>query len=296
VYNQFEVNGKYGKIKMSSGSFSKKPTAAKTPINAYNLAKECDPNMVHIAICDDEKQIGADLERTLLGIFAEQGINAEVDVYFSGEELCRKMEASAHYDLIYLDIEFAKQEINGVEVGRLIRETHNNNMVDIVYISWGKAYAMELFDIRPMNFLVKPLEHDKVEGTVNTYLMLSKLREGEFVYKSGHGTVMLQLNDIVYFENSGKKIIAHLADGGWNEFYGSLKAVYDEQLKKSDFLFIHASYAVNYNYVTEIRFTQLTLRNSPTPMTISKSKREEVRRRYHGMLRKRGRGELRVES
>jgi len=243
--------------------------------------------MVCVAVCDDEKEIGADLERTLIDIFDGQGVEAEIDVYFSGERLYRNMETVARYDLIFLDIEFAKHEINGVEVGRLIREVHDNNLVAIVYISWEKKYAMDLFAIRPMDFLVKPLGHGTVERTVKTYLKLSKLWEGAFVYKSGHKTVKVQFRDIVFFENSGKKIIIHLTDGSKNEFYGSLKTIYEENLKKFDFLYIHASFAVNFNYITEIKYAQLTLRNGITPMTISQNKREEVRACYREILKKR---------
>jgi DNA-binding LytR/AlgR family response regulator len=254
--------------------------------------KSCEryvkPEMVYVAICDDEKQIGADLEHALIDIFAEQKVKTEIDVYYSGEELCRKIESGAYFDLIFLDIEFAKHEINGVEVGRLIREAHDNNMVAIVYISWEKKYAMELFAIRPMDFLVKPLEHGTVQRVVKTYLKIAKLWEGEFVYKNGHDRIKVLIKDIIYLESGGRKVVIHLADGSTNEFYGSIKTAYEEQLKNFDFLYIHASYVVNYSYVTKIKYTQLSIKNRITPMTISQYKREEVRAAYLEILKKRG--------
>ena len=75
--------------------------------------------MVMVAICDDEKKICAELETALTRIFGEHNVEAEIDVFYSGEELCRHLEKGTHYDLIYLDIEFAKEELNGVEVGHL---------------------------------------------------------------------------------------------------------------------------------------------------------------------------------
>ena len=243
--------------------------------------------MIYVAICDDEIKIGAELERTLIDIFSKLNIEHEIDVFFTGEELQSKMKAGAHYDLIFLDIEFAQGEINGVEVGRLIRDVHQNHLTSIVFISWKKNYAMQLFEIQPLNFLVKPLEHRKIEDVVIKYFKITGLWAGVFTYKIGHDTFKVQIKDIVYLENYERKVIIHLADGRKEEFYGSLKDVYEEQLKRFDFLFIHASYAVNYDYVTALKFNQVSLINSATPLPISKNRKNEVRECYYEIVKRR---------
>jgi DNA-binding LytR/AlgR family response regulator len=231
--------------------------------------------------------VSAELERDLQEIFNKLNVGYEIDVYFDGDELFRKMASGAHYDLIYLDIEFTRSEINGVEVGRLIREAHNNNIVSIVYISWEQKYSMQLFEIRPMNFLVKPLAYDKVEHTVKTYLKISGNLSGELIYKKGHDTFKVSIKDIIYLENYKKKVIIHFADGGKEEFYGSLKNACNEQLSKFDFLFIHASYVVNYDYVTSVKYNQLLLTDRITPLPISPNRRDEVRENYLSIMARR---------
>ena len=243
--------------------------------------------MVVVAICDDEIDLGAELERTLIEIFTKLNVKYEIEVFLTGEELCRRMESGSRYDLIFLDIEFAKSEINGVEVGRLIREAQQNHIVSIVYISWEKKYSMQLFEIRPLNFLIKPLAYDKIKQTVKTYLKIFGLFSGEFIYKKGHDTFKVQIKDIVYLENQERKIIIFFSDGRKEDFYGSLKEVYNEQLKKFDFLFIHASYVVNYDYVTAVKYNRLHLTNSLTPLPISPNKRNEVREHYLSIIKRR---------
>ena len=243
--------------------------------------------MVYIAVCDDETKIGAALECALITIFNNMQVEHDIDVFFSGDELCRRMEAGAHYDLIFLDIEFAKNEINGVEVGRLIRNAYQNNNVSIVYISREKEYAFQLFEIRPLNFLVKPLEHDVLDKTVKTYMKIAGLWSSEFSYSVGRDTLKVKVKDIVYLESSGRKLILHFADGRTDEFYGSLKEVYQEQLKKFDFLFIHASYVVNFDYISAIRYNQLSLTGSTTPLPISQGKRNEIRENYYAIMKRR---------
>ena len=243
--------------------------------------------MMRVAICDDEKRIGAELERTLTEICGKVKVKFEIDVYFAGVELCKNMETGTKYDLIFLDIEFAKDEVNGVEVGRLIRETQNNHMVSIVYISWEQKYSMQLFDIRPLNFLIKPLEYEKIEQVVKTYLKIAGSQWGDFTYKIGFDIVKVPIRDILYLESSDRKLILHLTGGRTEEFYGTLKELYREQLQGLDFLFIHAAYVVNYDYIATLRFNELTLTDHKISLPISRNKGKEVRETYCAIMERR---------
>jgi len=243
--------------------------------------------MIYVAICDDETKIGADLECALIDIFTKLSIKHEVTVFFTGEELCKAIESGSHYDLIFLDIEFAQNEINGVEVGHIVRDIYNDHMVSIVYISRIKSYAYELFDIQPFNFLVKPLKYEKIDEVIRKYIKISGLWLEDFTYKIGHDAFKVKIKDIVYLESDDKKIILHLANGKKEEFYGSIKEVYQEQLKEFDFLFIHASYIVNYDYVTALKFNQVSLVDCAMPLPISKHRKNEVRECYYEIMKRR---------
>ena len=243
--------------------------------------------MIIVAICDDDTKIGAELERVLIEIFGKLNINYEIDVFFSGGELYRNIEQGTHYDLIFLDIEFAKGEINGVEVGRLIRDTHQNYTTSIVFISYEKNYALQLFEIQPLHFLVKPLEYEKIEEVVRMYLKTSGLWSGTFTYKKGQDTFKVRIKDIVYLESLDRKLIIHFADGNKDDFYGSIKEVYQDQLKRFDFLYIHNSYVVNYDYLTALKFNQVLLADCAEPLPISKHRRNEIREVYYEILKRR---------
>jgi len=243
--------------------------------------------MISVTICDDELKTGAELECSLIDVFDKLSVKYEIEVFLSGEELWKAIESGAHFDLIFLDIEFANNEINGVEVGRLIRDLHNNYMVSIVYMSRVKSYALELFDIQPFNFLVKPLKYEKIDEVIRKYMKVSRLWSEDFTYKIGHNTFKVWVKDIRYLESYDKKLILHLADGRREEFYGSIKEVYQEQLKKLDFLFIHASYVVNYDHVTVMKFDQVMLVDNVTSLPISKHRKNEVRERYYKIMKRR---------
>jgi len=243
--------------------------------------------MLQVAICDDEKQICRELETALVKILGRLDIEHEVEVYHLGETLCAKLENSVHYDLIFLDIEFSKSEINGVEVGKRIRDIFDLQAVSIVYISWEKDYSMQLHETRPLNFLIKPLKDDVIEQVVKKHLKLSGLLADDFVYKIQQDSFRVKVKDIIYLESTKRKLILHLSGGRKEVFYGTLKDVYQEQLQKFDFLLIHVSYAVNYSYVSALLRNTLILTTGET-LPISKHKKNEVEEAYFDILERQG--------
>lgn len=63
--------------------------------------------------------------------------------------------------MIFLDIMMPVK--SGVEVGKIIRNDLKDNITQIVFISSENKYAMDLFEIRPMNFLIKPFDENDIE-------------------------------------------------------------------------------------------------------------------------------------
>jgi len=239
---------------------------------------------LNIAICDDEERIGFQIEECLGKLCNKLNIQFETDVYYTGENLCEKLSEGVCYDLIFLDIELAN--INGVQVGTVIRDKYNDELMQIVYISGKSEYALQLFDINPLNFLVKPLCYKKIEKVINKFLKITGLWSDVFTYKYGHDTYKIKLKDIIYFESNGKKIIIHLKDGRDDEFYGGLEDIYNSQLKKCDFLFIHKSYVVNYDYVSAFEYERLTLSGNIV-LPISQPKRKEIRKLQNELEKRR---------
>jgi len=232
-----------------------------------------------VAICDDDTQIIAQLETTLASILEQLNIKYEIDTYLTGEDLCHKMGNGAFYNLIFLDIEL-KNDINGVKAGHIIREVHGNEMVSIVYISWEKKYAMELFANRPFNFITKPLDHAKIQTVMEKYVDINNLWVKDFTYKIGHDTYKVQLKSIVYLRSAKDKIVMHLADGKQETFYGTLKNIYQDQLQGHDFLFIHAAYVVNYDHIKVAKYSQVVLAKDGIVLPISQPRRKDIRDEY----------------
>lgn len=133
-------------------------------------------NIVYrIAICDDEINICTGLEEMLQKIMQEFNVQFEIEPWFSGERLCQDLDAGNRYELIFLDIQMLT--LNGIDVGKLIRNDLNDFKTQIVYISYHKDYAIHLFKTQPLDFLVKPLAYDAVKDVIRTFLKLEEKKK-----------------------------------------------------------------------------------------------------------------------
>lgn len=228
--------------------------------------------MLRFAICDDDKSICMQLEEMILRAGEKLNENIETEVFYSGEELCRFLASGSSFDVIFLDIELKK--INGVEVGRTIRNELNDEATQIVYVSGKESYAMELFEVRPLNFLVKPVSEEKVESVLMKAVKLLGGGRRFFEYKNGSVNFSVPVGDILYFESEGRKVNIVLMDDV-KSFYGKLSQV-EEQLGSQDFIMIHKSYLINFSHVIEYTYEYVKMSNKEV-LTISQNNRKAVR-------------------
>ena len=115
--------------------------------------------MIKIAICDDFKDIVAQVNEHLVEYQQLRNIELDIKSFFSAEDLLDYLQSN-HCDLIILDIELV--EMNGVELGHKIRTELNDNIIKIVYISGKNCYDRQLFDVQQLNFLQKPIDKEKL--------------------------------------------------------------------------------------------------------------------------------------
>ena len=228
-----------------------------------------------IAICDDNKNICNDLEKLLIEVDPSLLSENIIDVYYSGDELIKRLDECEVYDIVFLDIEMSP--VTGIDVGRYIREIKNNNIIQIVFISHKDSYAMELFDIRPLNFLIKPFQKDKIE---KVYFNAKKLiTDGNkfFLFQKDNTTTRIPINEIVYFESENRKVNI-ITPNGKESFYGKIDEVCN-QLECQCFLHIHKSYYINYYHIVKITYDKVRMSNGIV-LNISQRRRKKIREQH----------------
>ena len=156
----------------------------------------------NIGICDDDKNMCCELESMLIDIFREFNVHVEIEPWYSGETLCKHLEMGNAFDLLFLDIELLT--LNGVEVGKFIRESLNDIKTKIIFISYHKGYAMQLFSVQPLDFIEKPLEYDAVKKAVGIFLKIEGLGKIFLEYRNGNVFCREWCENIIYITSDNR--------------------------------------------------------------------------------------------
>ncbi|HBV69038.1 MAG TPA: DNA-binding response regulator [Clostridiales bacterium] len=229
--------------------------------------------MFRIAVCDDDNSICAYVEKIIMRCKEKNLLDLDVEVFFSGEELCDFIIKEHGFDMIFLDIEL--KDMSGIYAANFIRTEIGDRTVQYVYISGKEDYYKELIDTRPMGFILKPIDEKKVIYYILGAMELADEISGQFKYKKSHGALKKSVKEIIYFESVNREI-KMVTTGGEETFYGKLSEIYN-QVQKYRFLSIHRSYVVNYHHVDSFTYDELIMSNGEY-LPISQKKRTEIRR------------------
>lgn len=223
-------------------------------------------------ICDDEKSTCSDLEELLLKYAKEKGISLTTEVFYSGDTLLDYLKREKT-DILFLDIELPG--MNGVSVGKYIREIMEDDQLFLVYISSKEHYALQLFQNHPFDFLIKPIEQEKVYHVLEHIYRIAGKHNLSFEFQNYNDRFRIAYDEILYFQSEGRKINLVMKKE-IQTFYGKLSEI--EEKVPGFFLKIHKSYLVNRNYVKKFTYEWVEMNNGDI-LNISKANRADVRRK-----------------
>ncbi|MCI6164701.1 MAG: LytTR family DNA-binding domain-containing protein [Lachnospira sp.] len=232
---------------------------------------------MRIAICDDEPEFVDGISEEIKAYAAKNNEIVYIDSFINGSELMSELCNKVKYDIIFLDI--CMPSVNGIDLGNYIREELNDNITQIVYVSSEQQYAMDLFKVRPMDFLIKPVTSDNIKETMDKAYKLIGINNNIFTYEKNGMVYRVQMSKIRYVANSKRKIKLLLADGEEEEFYGNMDTVYDA-LRDNNFIRVHKSYIVNCNYIKSISSAEIYIDNEEK-VPVSRSWKNEIERIFN---------------
>jgi len=229
--------------------------------------------MIKVAICDDDTAICELIEQTIVS-----NINL-VEVFYTGEELIVNLTSGKRYDIIFLDIEL--NSISGVDIGHKIRSELNDAITQIIYISSKENYAMQLFKIRPADFLVKPFSKEEIEDTFNNISRLL-IEENTIEFKSGYDMNAIKIRDIRYINSEARKLKVITTNSG-ESFYGKIDN-YMVQFEDAGLIRIHKSCVINPMHISRYTY-DLVIMNDGSELNISKPYKTKVRQQLMNIWR-----------
>ena len=246
--------------------------------------------MIRVAVCDDDIKTVRKIEN-YLQLKNEQlsDEKLEVSTFSSGVEFLRATELGSKFHIVFMDLNMG--ELDGVDVGKILREQPDGDDVLLIYISIQNTHYEAIASVGFFRFIKKPIKSDKLAETFDRALSQAfKSREGAvkpnyFKYKSYTDTRYIKTDEIVYIKHYQHKIDVYTWDNSLHDivskdtFYGKL-AEATASLPKN-FIRCHSSYVVNLNYVQAAQKVSLLLRGKATlRIPISAPYRLEVKDAY----------------
>lgn len=228
--------------------------------------------MIQIAICDDDIEVIETLNATIEDICKKHSLGIEIEKYSSSSELISEISNGNSYDLIFLDIQMPNYD--GVSVGKYIREELDDNITQIVYISSETKYALELFKIRPLDFVIKPIKYEQIDRVMKLAGKLIATSKELFEYTNKDGSHRIEFSKILYFYSEARKIII-VTTSEKIEFYDNIDKIFD-RVKIYNFIHIHKSYVVNESHIVQYKNNSVIMSDG-IELPISRSKKAEVK-------------------
>lgn len=235
--------------------------------------------MLRIGICDDDEQFTVQLEKCVLKYAGKKGISVDIQIFVSSRELFSNINEEGLFDILFLDIELGNE--TGIDIGKFIRSDLKYEAMQIVYISINDQYALQLFETRPMNFLIKPIDYNNVEHVMDEYGRVYHFQNHFFSYHIGKRQYSMNANCIMYFQSQGKKI-QMITQHGTEMFYGKLSDVI-LQLNEQVFCVVHKSFVVNMHYAVQYKNDCVVMVDGMI-IPISQSMRHNVREKLLGEI------------
>lgn len=198
--------------------------------------------MIHIAICDDEKDFVTHMTSLLNQYAAETGEEIKITAYYDGMELIEKYDTTI--DLIFLDIQM--RLVNGLRAAERIRQM--DEKVGIIFLTTLTQYGLEGYKYQAANYIIKPMKYVRLKAEMDQWLKKHRKDDSPaMVITNDTGKYKVFLKSLRYVETFNRNLLLHTEQENIL-CYKSMKEM-EQALQGKGFIRCHTSYIVNLFYV-----------------------------------------------
>lgn len=237
--------------------------------------------MLSIAICDDQALDCLKFSGKVRDILQEAGVAHNIKQFLSGAAL---MESACSFDLVFLDIKM--EQLDGLTTAALMRKRSRPFL--LVFITAYREYVYDAFDVEAFHYLVKPVDDGKLAKVLLAAVdkcLNGGREEGYMVVTRNREAIKLALDDVSYFEISGRVIKAHCSNRVV-EYYDQISAL-EERLTGRSFFRCHKSYLIHLKHVVSFDKHEVLMDNGDRVL-LSKRRYKEFTEALLKYLKKEG--------
>ena len=185
----------------------------------------------------------------------------------SGKEGFNFLVNNPEVDILLLDINMP--EMSGIELMKSVP-----TLPETILITTETGYAVEAFDLRALDYLVKPVQFDRfakaIHRAIDTIYFTKRVAEPneelkEIYVKSNSKFYKLSYNDIYFVEALADYVLVYTENTRYI-VYSTMKAI-EEKLKGSTFVRVHRSYIINLRKIQFIEGNTLIINGKHIPIS-----------------------------
>lgn len=232
-----------------------------------------------IFICDDELE---DAKSTKKIIDGYRGLT-DITIVNPDEMVLDIEEGFFDCDIVILDIEYHKDNLNGIAIGHMINEKYP--ACQIIYLTKVTDYASDVYETEHVYFVTKMNQQrtlfraiDKAIDRHNSDIDYRYIK----VFVEKKNCTILQ-RDIVYLERN-ERVTTIFTSNDEMKTYSSLSSL--SKNLSDDFARCHGSYVVNLNSVVEIENGKVVLKNG-RELPIGRTYKDSIMKKYMSFLSRR---------
>lgn len=197
--------------------------------------------MISVAICDDEKYMSDQIEKSVSDFFHGKNMEVVVSQFPCGEELLRYDKP---IDLLFLDVQM--KETDGMTVARKLRKRGFRGF--LIFVTVLKEMVFQSFEVQAFDYLVKPIEQRQFDKTMERLLeSMQNAGEANLLVRRGYESHIIALDDIVYCEIIDRKVYLHLISSKIIDYYERIENL--ESRLDGRFFRCHRSFLINLQYL-----------------------------------------------
>ena len=224
-------------------------------------------HMLHIAICDDEKDFVTHLTKLLKQYACETDEEIKVSAFYDGMELIDGYDTTI--DLIFLDIQM--KLVDGLRTAERIRQM--DEKVGIIFLTTLTQCALEGYKYQAANYIIKPMKYVRLKAELEQWRKRSQRHDRPvIVVANDFGKYKIFLNTLQYVETFNRNLLLHTEQENII-CYRSMKEL-EQELVAHGFVRCHTSYIVNLFFVKGVNKLEITLVTGET-IPISQPRRKQ---------------------
>lgn len=213
--------------------------------------------MFKIVIVDDIDDVLNCYKHVIQNIIISENMKAEISLCANNPHTIIQFLEHNSASLFLLDVDL-KSYISGLELAYKIRQKLKN--VYIIFVSGHGEFVFDSFEVRPFDFLVKPVPDSRLKHAVlsayNDFMGLKiELVNEQYLDVKYCSTIhRVKIKDLIYIEKNGKHVIFHSKESAFscNLTLCDVQQLLIDKGLQDIIIQVHKTYFVNVQFVQTI--------------------------------------------